>query len=182
MFLTWHYSANFQLALRDPRWSCLHAASPNQAHTHLAPFRGTVHCVHIALACRIHYKLAVTFPVVTCAKTGILFSTCIRKCNWLKKVQIGVQIEAATPFPHRSSPVQAAHPSILHLQIILNSSPSQDKKIVFLEHAYDKYSLTYCWFYVNKSESEEKLLFPSPPHKYALHARVECKLSIHSTI
>ena len=39
--------------------------------------RGTVHCVHIALACRI-------------------------------QVQIGVQIEAATPFPHRSSPVQAA--------------------------------------------------------------------------
>ena len=77
MFLTWHFSANFQLARRDPYWSCLYAASPNQAHTHLAPFRGTVHCVHIALACRI-------------------------------QVQIGVQIEAATPFPHRSSPVQAA--------------------------------------------------------------------------
>ena len=74
MFLTWHFSANFQLALRDPYWSCLHAAFPNQAHTHLAPFRGTVHCVHIALACRIHYKLAVTFPVVTCAKRELCWA------------------------------------------------------------------------------------------------------------
>ena len=37
LFLTWHFSVNFQLALHDPNCPCLHSASPNQAHTHLAP-------------------------------------------------------------------------------------------------------------------------------------------------
>ena len=49
-------------------------------------------------------------------------------------------------------------------------------KIVFFDHALFKYSLTQTLtIYMYKSESEEKLLFPSPPHQGALVARVECQ-------
>ena len=62
------------------------------------------------------------------------------------------------------------------LQVPLNSSPSLEMKMVFFDPALSKYSLTQTLtIYMYKSESEEKLLFPSPPHQGALVARVGCQ-------
>ena len=63
-----------------PQWSILTqfaCSSPQSSANKLIlhpPIQGTVHFLHIALVCRLHSKLAVTFPIVTCTNAVIVFS------------------------------------------------------------------------------------------------------------